>query len=244
MAEVDVLVAGDAAITFAWQLSAPPIPGRTSKLLGSVEPEGRFGGCAPSVALALAGFGHRVALVSWLGDDAYGRAYLETLRTHGVETDGVEVAAGQASPRALMLYDPSGSASLRLTDAGLERLGRSQWLALTAGPAPMTEALLTNRRPETRVAWDVKGDPNHYPLPLRLRIVLESSLLCFNQDEVAFLIEALDGAVNGSPESHVRRLRQATRATLVLTDGPAGCRVIEPGGITAIPAAPIEVQDQ
>ena len=253
MAEIDVLVAGDAAITFAWQLSAPPIPGRTSKLLGSVEPEGRFGGCAPSVALALAGFGHRVALVSWLGDDAYGRAYLETLRTHGVETDGVEVAAGQASPRALMLYDPSGSAtclhhpsgsgSLRLTDAGLERLGRSRWLALTAGPAPMTEALLDNRRPETRVAWDVKGDPNHYPLPLRRRIVLESSLLCFNQDEVAFLIEAFDGAVNGSPESHVRRLRQATQATLVLTDGPAGCRVIEPGGITAIPAASIEVQD-
>src|SRR5438128_2630081 len=130
MAEVDVLVAGDAAITFAWQLSAPPIPGRTSKLLGTVEPEGRFGGCAPSVALALTGFGHRVALVSWLGDDAYGRAYLTKLRSHGIDTAGVAVAAGQA-----------------------------------------------------------------------------------------------------------------TQATLVLTDGPAGCRVIEPGGVTAIPAAAIEVQD-
>src|SRR5712691_4889188 len=76
MADVDILVAGDAAITFAWQLSAPPVPGRTSKLLGTVDPQGRFGGCAPAVALALVGFGHRVALVSWLGDDAYGRAYL------------------------------------------------------------------------------------------------------------------------------------------------------------------------
>src|SRR5438128_528006 len=151
MAEVDVLVAGDAAITFAWQLSAPPIPGRTSKLLGTVEPEGRFGGCAPSVALALAGFGHRVALVSWLGDDAYGRAYLTKLRSHGIDTAGVAVAAGQASPRALMLYDPSGSAtclhhpsgsgSLRLTAAGLERLARSPGLALTPGPAPSLAGL-------------------------------------------------------------------------------------------------------
>src|SRR5947209_17730362 len=111
MAEVDVLVAGDAAITFAWQLSAPPVPGRTSKLLGTVEPEGRFGGCAPSVALALAGFGHRVALVSWLGDDAYGRAYLTKLHSHGIDTGGVEVAAGQASPRALMLYATGGPAA-------------------------------------------------------------------------------------------------------------------------------------
>src|SRR5207253_6673000 len=64
--ELDALVAGDAAITFAWQVSTPPSPGRTSKLLGAVEPEGRFGGCAPGVALALAELGHRVALVSWL----------------------------------------------------------------------------------------------------------------------------------------------------------------------------------
>src|SRR2546425_126321 len=160
MAEVDVLVAGDAAITFAWQLSAPPMPGRTSKLLGTVEPEGRFGGCAPSVALALAGFRHRVALVSWLGDDAYGRAYLEALRTHGVDTGGVEAAAGQATPRALMLYDPSGSAaclhhpspsgSLRLTEAGLHRPAASRWPAVSPGRAPVTPARLANRRSRTR----------------------------------------------------------------------------------------------
>src|SRR5713101_1817479 len=176
MADLNVLVAGDAAITFAWQLNAPPVPGRTSKLLGPVDPPGRFGGCAPSVALALAGFGHRVALVSWLGDDAYGRAYLEELRAHGVDTGGVMVATGQSSPRALMLYDPSGAAtclhhpsgssSLQLSPKGRERLERSGWLALTAGPPAMSEALLDSRVSDTRVAWDVKADPNHYPVPL------------------------------------------------------------------------------
>src|SRR5260370_23903090 len=123
MSELDAVVAGDAAITFAWQVSVPPSPGRTSKLLGAVEPEGRFGGCAPGVALALAELGHRVALVSWLGDDHYGRAYLDRLRVSGVDVGGVEVAAGQSSARALMLYDGNGSATCLHHPSGSGNLG-------------------------------------------------------------------------------------------------------------------------
>src|SRR6202171_5072202 len=166
MTELDAVVAGDAAITFAWQVSVPPSPGRTSKLLGAVEPEGRFGGCAPGVALALAELGHRVALVSWLGDDNYGRAYLDRLRVGGVDVAGVEVAGRQSAAGALMLYDgngsatclhhPRGSGSLRLPASGRDRLGQARWLVLTAGPAGMTQALLDARLPPTSGAWNVK----------------------------------------------------------------------------------------
>lgn len=209
--------------------------------------------CSAGSIRRVAGFGHQVALVSWLGDDAYGRAYLDELRAHGIDIAGVEVAAGQSSPRALMLYDPSGTATclhhpsgsgtLRLPAAGRERLARSRWLALTAGPAGMTEALLDSRLPQTRVAWDVKGDPNHYPVRLRRRILQEADLLCFNRDELAFLVEALEDSAGAPENEQAQRLRQATRATLVLTDGPAGCRLIEAGGMSAIPAASIKVED-
>src|SRR2546425_12725620 len=101
MTDLDAVVAGDAAITFAWQVSVPPSPGRTSKLLGAVEPEGRFGGCAPGVALALAELGHRDALVSWLGDAGNGRVYLARLRDGRVDIGGVVDAAGQSWVRAL-----------------------------------------------------------------------------------------------------------------------------------------------
>jgi len=253
MTEIDVLVAGDAAITFSWQLSAPPVPGRTSKILSEAEPEGRFGGCAPSIALTLSTLGHRVGLVSWLGDDAYGGAYLAELKRHGVDTAGVEVAAGQPSARALMLYDPSGAAtclhhpsgsgSLRLPDAAQAMLRRANWLALTAGPAPMSEALLDSRLPQTRVAWDVKGDPRHYPEQLRRRILHEADLICFNREEVAFLAEALDQTAAGSNEAQVQLVRNATEATLVLTEGPAGSRVIDRDGGVAIAAAPVRAVD-
>jgi len=253
MTEFDVLVGGDAAITFAWRLSSPPVPGRTSKLLGKVEPAGRFGGCAPAIALALAGFGHQVALVSWLGDDSYGRAYLEKLQTHGVDTAGVEVAQGRSSPRALMLYDPSGaatclhhpsgSASLGLPDAGRERLKHSRWLALSAGPTAMSDALLDQRPDGTRVAWDVKGDPRHYPVRLRRRILVEADLVCFNRDELAFLAEALDGGGEESAERQLELVREATSGVLVLTEGAGGSQVIERERSVPIPASPVGAED-
>src|SRR5256886_2143128 len=251
--EMDALVAGDSAITFAWQVSVPPSPGRTSKLLGAVQPEGRFGGCAPGVALALAELGHRVALVSWLGDDDYGRAYLTYLHSAQVDTAGVETAAGQSSARALMLYDgngsatclhhPSGSGSLRLPAAGRDRLVHARWLVLTAGPAGMTQELLDARFQQTSVAWNVKGDPSHYPIPLRRRIIEQAQLLVFNRDELAFLAEALDVPDDTALEEQLKSLRRASGAVLVMTDGRAGCRVIWPEGDAVIPAKPIEVED-
>src|SRR3989441_5741382 len=253
MTELDAVVAGDAAITFAWQVSVPPAQGRTSKLLGAVEPEGRFGGCAPGVALALAELGHRVALVSWLGDDDYGRAYLTYLRSGGVDIAGVEIAAGQSSARALMLYDgtgsatclhhPSGSGSLRLPASGRDRLVHARWLVLTAGPAGMTQELLDARRRQTSLAWNVKGDPSHYPIPLRRRIIQDAQLVCFNRDELAFLAEALDLPEDAAPEAQLSALRRATGAVLVMTDGRAGCRVIWPEGDAVIPVTPIDVED-
>ena len=253
MTELDAVVAGDAAITFAWQVSVPPSPGRTSKLLGAVEPEGRFGGCAPGVALALAELGHRVALVSWLGDDGHGRAYLAHLRAAGVDIGGVEIAAGQSSARALMLYDgngsatclhhPSGSGSLRLPASGRDRLDHAHWLVLTAGPAGMTQELLDARGKQTSVAWNVKGDPSHYPIPLRRRIIQDAQVVCFNRDELAFLAEALEVPEDAAPDEQLSALHRATGAVLVMTDGRAGCRVIWPEGDAVIPASPIDVED-
>ncbi len=253
MADFDALVAGDAAITFAWQVSAAPTPGLTSKLLGEVEPEARFGGCAPGVALALTELGHRVALVSWLGDDRYGCAYLEELRSHGIDTAGVEVAAGQASPRALMLYDPdgratclhhpSGSGNLALSAAGRERLQAAHWLVLTAGPAPMSAALLDAKPSAVRIAWDVKADPSHYPIDLRRRIVRDAELLIFNREELGFLLEAAGGDREASLEQAIGHLRAASPAVLVLTDGPDGSCVYASGREIRISARRVEVDD-
>jgi sugar/nucleoside kinase (ribokinase family) len=144
---------------------------------------------------------------------------------------------------ATCLHHPSGSGNLGLPAAGRDRLDQARWLVLTAGPAGMTRALLDARQQKTSVAWNVKGDPSHYPIPLRRRIIGEAQLICFNRDELAFLAEALDLPEDAGADEALNALKRATIAVLVMTDGRAGCRVIWPDGDAVIPATPIEVDD-
>src|SRR5438132_11069984 len=148
-----------------------------------------------------------------------------------------------ANGSATCLHHPSGSGSLRLPAAGRDRLVQARWLVLTAGPAGMTRELLDARGQQTSVAWNAKGDPSHYPIPLRLRIIEQAQPLVFNRDELAFLAEALDVPEDAALEEQLKSLRRASGAVLVMTDGRAGCRVIWPGGDTVIPANPIDVED-
>src|SRR5581483_8067084 len=165
----EFLVAGYASIDIMLQASAPPAPDRTVLLHGPTSPPPTFGGCAPAIAGALARRGRRAGVVTWLGDDAPGRRYLDLLRREGVDVGAVHVKAGAGSPRCYLIedpsggvaccYHPSGSAALRLDEAAREKLAGARCLALAVGPAPLTAALLDQRPADAVVAWAVKADP-------------------------------------------------------------------------------------
>src|SRR5207237_8383933 len=135
---------------------------------------------------------------------------------------------------ATCLHHPSGSGSLRLPAAGRDRLVQARWLVLTAGPAGMTQELLDARGQKTSVAWNVKGDPSHYPIPLRRRIIEQAQLLVFNRDELAFLAEALDLPEDAALEEQLTSLRRAGGAVSVRSEAQAGCPVDRPGGDTVL----------
>jgi sugar/nucleoside kinase (ribokinase family) len=153
------------------------------------------------VAVALARAGCRVGLITWLGDDPQGQVCLRDWVDAGIDDTGVVVATGQASPRGLLFYDPdggatcyyhpSGSAALRLTAAGRDGLANAGALAVTVGPATLTEELLAARRPDQPLAWNVKADAKAFPPDLRGRLAREASLICLNRDELPFVASIL-----------------------------------------------------
>ena len=242
-------VVGYASIDFVWRAASPPAPGRTSLLVGPVEPAPRYGGCGPNVAVELARLGQNVGLVSWLGADQYGEAYLAYLRDAGVATEAVQVAPGRASPRTILVYDPagsatclyhpSGSASQELDAAGVELIEAARAVALTVAPARLTEATLDSGARGNLVAWNVKADPDAYPIALRRRLIEVADLICLNEDELGFLGEALPE--EGGPA--LARVRRVSGAVIVLTAGLGGCLVDWPAGQAAVPADPVEVDD-
>jgi ribokinase len=272
--KLDVLVSGYASIDTVYRACAPPRVGETALLKGAVVSSPRCGGCGPGATLALAREGCRVALLTWLGDDAEGRACLHTWREAGIDPGGVVVAAGQASPRSFLFYDPEGgatcyyhpseSAGLRLDSPGRELLADAGALAVTVGPAALTEALLDARRPDQPLAWNVKADGHAFPPHLRARLLREADVVCLNRGELEFVAAALtplppspiamgEGGTKAPLPSQWERgwgegispssIQRHTSGIVVVTDGAAGCRVMWPGGSVDVPAEPVQISD-
>jgi ribokinase len=253
-APLDVVVAGYTSIDYIWRVNSRPQPGRTTLLLGPIDPQPRFGGCAPTVALTLALLGKKVALLSWLGDDEHGRAYTEKLAAAGIDTRGIIITHGKPSPRSFLFYDPdggatccyhpSGSGQQVVTDTVGELLARTQALALTVGPAALTIELLTARPTNVLLAWSVKADPDAYPPTLRHRLLTEADLICLNHDEVPFLLEVLGQSTGtDTAEANLQRIASAVQGVLVVTAGAAGATIIEPGGRSLVRSEHIPVDD-
>jgi 2-dehydro-3-deoxygluconokinase len=156
------------------RLAAPPA--RT--LPQTPSPDACTNGAEANVAVALAQLGHRAALVSVLPDNPLGRAALDGLRAHGVDTSGIRLQPGRmglyfVTPGAVVrpaeiVYDRAGSA-YALADPGVydwpALLDGAAWLHVS-GMAPavgdnpaqaVLAALRAARARGVRVAFDA-GD--------------------------------------------------------------------------------------
>lgn len=160
-------------------------PGR-ELLLQSPHLRTSFGGAEANVAVALAGFGHRAALVSVVPDNAIGAAALGELRRHGVDVAGVATAEGRmglyflepgsGNRASRVLYDRAHSAF------ALAAPGRYRWDELLAGMdvlhlsgitpavgAPAAQAALDAARQARERGLAVAFDGNFRPALWRTR---------------------------------------------------------------------------
>ena len=106
-------------------------------LLQTPRLEVQVGGAEANVGVSLARFGHEVAMLGTVADNALGHAALGELRRHGVDTRAVAMAEGRMGLYFLatgaghrpseVLYDRAGSAF------ALAPPGRYDWPALLAG---------------------------------------------------------------------------------------------------------------
>lgn len=149
-------------------------PGR-ERLLQSPALEARIGGAEANVAVSLARFGHKVAMVGTVPDSALGEAAVGELRRHGVDTSGLRrvpgrmglyfLAPGAIQRPAEVLYDRAGSAfALAAPDAydWPALVDGAHWLHLSGitpalGVHPATAALAAARAARAagaRVAFD------------------------------------------------------------------------------------------
>jgi 2-dehydro-3-deoxygluconokinase len=155
------------------RLSAPD----TELLLQSPMLKVCFGGAEANVAVSLARLGHAARMVSVAADNALGRAGIDELRRHGVDTSGVHLSPGRmglyfltpgAGQRASqVLYDRAASAfALNAADLDWDaELAGAGWLhvsGVTAAIGPQTAAAaIAAVRAARRLGLTVSMDCNY-----------------------------------------------------------------------------------
>jgi ribokinase len=241
-----VIVAG--AINVDLVVAAPALPGPGETVVGR-RLERHGGGKGANAAVAAARLGAAVALVGAVGDDELGSAALAELEAEGVALDAVARLGDEPTGAALIVVDAAGENQIAVaaganSQVGAGLVGRA--LEPLLGDASVLLASCEIPLEGVRAAVELAARAG-------LRVVVNPApvldgllalapchpLLTPNAGEAS----ALSG--EDDPEVAARALAARTGAPVVVTLGPDGVVLAEPGGAPRrIPArAPERVAD-
>jgi 2-dehydro-3-deoxygluconokinase len=201
-----------------------------------------FGGDTSNMAIAAARLGARVAYVTRLGTDRFGRMFVDLWKHEGVATDGISYEAEAATGVYFVAhganghefsYLRAGSAASRMRPEHLPlpmiraaRLlhasGISQAISATACDAVFA-AFAAARDAGALVTYDPNVRLKLWPLP-RARAIVQASMACCDwclpsQDDANVLYEG------ASPDAVVDAIHRAGARGVVLKRGAEGCVV-------------------
>ena len=219
------------------------------------------GGAPGNLLAALSRYGRRTAFLGKVGEDAFGRLLLESLRRAGVQTRGIRLTSSAFTTLAFVTLDAAGDRSFSFarkpgadTQLRWEEVDRSLIqrcrlfhfgsLSLTDEPArSATRAAVAYARELGRT---VTFDPNLrlplWPSPAEARAQILWSLC--QADVVKLSDEEVDFLWGCSPQEGARRLLEECGVSLAMvTLGPRGCCLQNRRGSCALTAPQVSPVD-
>jgi ribokinase len=210
-----------------------------------------FGGKGANQAVGAARAGGDVVFVSCVGDDAYGRQVVQSLKADGIDTRFVFAEKGVASGTALIMVGGEGQnylavapgANYRLTPAHVDRARA----ALEGAAIVVSQCEILEETLDHVVAL---GAQLGKPVMLNLapaRKIADASLarlayLAVNETEAEFLT-GLPVTTDAQVEAAADALRAKGPKAVVLTLGARGAHVCAPGVRARVPGFAVEAVD-
>jgi fructokinase len=219
------------------------------------------GGAPGNVALGVARLGGRAAMLSKVGDDAFGRLLVETLAANGVVTDAIlatregntslaAVTVGPDGEREFLIYRkgsadstyaPGEVAADVVRSAKILHVG-SLWLGEPVCGAAQRHAVRTAHEAGGLVSVDVNLRPALWRNVEEMRAValeatLEAEILKVSMEELALMADTSD------VEEGVARLVSPRRRLLAVTFGSGGALLVSRDRQVRIPGLAVEVAD-
>jgi 2-dehydro-3-deoxygluconokinase len=219
-----------------------------------------FGGDTSNMAIAAARLGARVAYITRVGDDAFGRRLLELWRSEGVETCGVSVdgdaptgvyfvSHGVGGHEFSYLRAGSAASRMRPVDLPLELIRGARVLhasaisqAISASACDAVFAAIdAARNAGAKISYDTNLRLKLWPLP-RARAIVKASLALADwalpsMDDAKILFERED------IDSVIDACHEAGAPAVVLRCGAEGCVVSDGRRRERIHAHRVDVLD-
>jgi len=242
----DLLVVGSANADLVTVVDRHPSPGET--VLGSdlaVHP----GGKGANQAVAAARLGARTALLARVGDDAYGRMLLDSLRSAGVDTSPV-LTDDAPTGVALITVGPSGDNTIVVSPGANARLAPGDVAAAREVLAGATVVSLQLEVPAETVAAVVRAAAG-----AGTRVVLNASPPAALPDDVLAACDPLvvnehearrllgGEPLRGGPEAWAAALRERGPRGVVVTLGASGALLSASGGTVRVPSPAVDAVD-
>lgn len=213
------------------------------------------GGVACNLARNLHGLGHRVRLVSAVGDDGPGRGVLAQLTAWGLDPGGIAVLPGQRTAAYDAILGPGGTLALAVADmAVFDCLDPARIAALTGPRETAAWVFADTNLPGESLGWLISDRPGRGPrlavdavstakvrkLPPRLAGI---DLLFLNADEAGALLGDPAPATPKTAAAAARALVGRGAGAVQLSMGAGGLAVAWRGGAAHVPAVPVALRD-
>ncbi|HTW28463.1 MAG TPA: carbohydrate kinase [Acetobacteraceae bacterium] len=219
------------------------------------------GGAPGNVAVGLARLGGRAAMLTKIGDEAFGRLLLATLRANGVATEGIVASRAANTGIAIVTVDAEGDRDFLFYRNGCAdetyapddvaeaviRAARVLHVGslILVNPLPaaaQAHAIATARAAGARISVDVNLRASLWPDAEAMRraalgVVADADILKISEDELALLTGTTDIAEG------ITRIRTPRMAALAVTKGPAGAEVLTRQHRVAVPGFAVKVVD-
>lgn len=245
----DVLAVGEPL----YELAEAAVEGRPVYLPG-------FGGDVSNVAVAVARQGGRAAIHTRLGDDAFGRRFLELWRAEGVDASTVEVDASAHTGVYFIGYGPAGHEFSYLREGSAASLMRPEGLPLGAIAASRVlhvsaisqaispsacdavfAAVEAARERGTAVSYDTNLRLSLWPLARARAVILATVGMA------DYCLPSLDDAASltglRDPDAVADELLRLGAKVVVLKLGAEGALVADPVRRVRLPGHAVELVD-
>ncbi|HEY1068477.1 MAG TPA: carbohydrate kinase [Pirellulales bacterium] len=240
-----------------------PVVLALGEVLWDLFPDGeRFGGAPANFACHAALLGADVAIASAVGDDARGRAAMDSLTRYGVDVKLVQTIEGAATGTVGITLDRNGKPTFIIhTNAAWDQVGWASELESLARNADavyfgtlgqrspdaretIRRTLDVARRAGVRRILDVNLRAPFYDPAMIRESIHQASLLKLSDDELPIVCDACGFPTVRAIGATLERLRTAYQLDCVaMTRGAEGAVLASSEGIAEQPGVPTIVRD-